>query len=143
LLLGLREDRRARGIGWVVILWGHMPVGRGPAGPRCPNDYRLDEKVGRSPNIHPIVDMAQTFKKYLLPERTGFHCLTIYDLPKSRPQFGQILVRVKAVSLNWRDCAIAKGIYAFPGESCNVPCSDGAGNYNPFLRSIVLSSINS
>lgn len=71
--------------------------------------------------------MTDTFRKYHLPERTGFHCLRIHDEPKVRPQFGQILIKVKAVSLNWRDCAIAKGIYAFPGESCNVPGSDGAG----------------
>ncbi|KAJ6149496.1 hypothetical protein N7471_000695 [Penicillium samsonianum] len=71
--------------------------------------------------------MADTFKKYILPERKGFHCLTLHDVPKPRPQYGQILIRIKAVSLNWRDCAIAKGIYAYPGKSCDVPGSDGAG----------------
>lgn len=83
--------------------------------------------------------MADTFKKYILPERKGFHCLTLHDVPKSRPQNGQILIRIKAVSLNWRDCAIAKGIYAYPGKSCDVPGSDGAGTVH-INRAIHLNS---
>ncbi|KAL4995720.1 hypothetical protein BDV10DRAFT_173958 [Aspergillus recurvatus] len=71
--------------------------------------------------------MTDTYRKYVLPERTGFHCLTIRDMPKPRPKHGHVLVRVKAVSLNWRDCAIAKGLYPYPGRSCDFPCTDGAG----------------
>ncbi|KAE8152362.1 fungal-specific transcription factor domain-containing protein [Aspergillus avenaceus] len=68
-----------------------------------------------------------TFKQYYLPSRTGFSNLTIQEVPKPRPQHGQILVRIKAVSLNWRDGAVATGTYPFPGPEALVPCSDGAG----------------
>ncbi|KAL5044652.1 hypothetical protein BDW71DRAFT_215522 [Aspergillus fruticulosus] len=71
--------------------------------------------------------MTDAYRKYILPERNDFHCLAIRDMPKPRPTHGHILVRVKAVSLNWRDCAIAKGIYPYPGGSCDFPCTDGAG----------------
>ncbi|KAL5615978.1 hypothetical protein FOBRF1_004726 [Fusarium oxysporum] len=40
---------------------------------------------------------------------------------------GQILVRIKAVSLNWRDGIVAIGTYPFPGPDALVPGSDGAG----------------
>ncbi|KAL5618080.1 hypothetical protein FOVSG1_000302 [Fusarium oxysporum f. sp. vasinfectum] len=43
------------------------------------------------------------------------------------PQLGQILVRIKAVSLNWRDGIVAIGTYPFPGPDALVPGSDGAG----------------
>lgn len=79
--------------------------------------------------------MLDTFKKYLLPERNGFHCLAVHNVPKSLPPYGHILIRVKAASLNWRDLAIAKGIYAFPGTSCDVPGSDGAGRFHLYTLS--------
>ncbi|OQD99132.1 hypothetical protein PENSOL_c007G10653 [Penicillium solitum] len=72
--------------------------------------------------------MAQsTFKQYFLPDKTGFDSLVIRDVPKTAPKYGQILVRIKAVSLNWRDGIIAMGTYHFPGPDALVPGSDGAG----------------
>ncbi|RMJ14436.1 hypothetical protein CDV36_005871 [Fusarium kuroshium] len=68
-----------------------------------------------------------TFKQYWLPEKKGFDCLTLRDVPKEPPKFGQILVRIKAVSLNWRDGILAIGTYPFPGPDAVVPGSDGAG----------------
>ncbi|CAI7568293.1 unnamed protein product [Penicillium palitans] len=72
--------------------------------------------------------MAQsTFKQYFLPDKTGFNSLVLRDVPKTSPKYGQILVRIKAVSLNWRDGIIAMGTYPFPGPDALVPGSDGAG----------------
>ncbi|KAI9929373.1 hypothetical protein ASPWEDRAFT_112064 [Aspergillus wentii DTO 134E9] len=68
-----------------------------------------------------------TFKQYFLPEKNGFDCLTLRDVPKEPPKFGQILVKIKAVSLNWRDGILAMGTYPFPGPDALVPGSDGAG----------------
>ncbi|KAL4794345.1 hypothetical protein BDV19DRAFT_399492 [Aspergillus venezuelensis] len=68
-----------------------------------------------------------TFKQYYLPEKTGFDSLTLREVPKITPKLGQILVRIKAVSLNWRDGIIALGTYPFPGPDALVPGSDGAG----------------
>jgi len=73
-----------------------------------------------------------TFKQYYLPEKKGFDCLTLRDVPKTAPKFGQILVRIKAVSLNWRDGILAIGTYPFPGPDALVPGSDGAG-VSPYL----------
>ncbi|RDW72767.1 zinc-dependent alcohol dehydrogenase family protein [Aspergillus mulundensis] len=68
-----------------------------------------------------------TFKQYYLPEKKGFDSLVLREVPKTSPKFGQILVRIKAVSLNWRDGIIAIGTYPFPGPDALVPGSDGAG----------------
>ncbi|CAI7602809.1 unnamed protein product [Penicillium viridicatum] len=66
--------------------------------------------------------MAQsTFKQYFLPDKTGFNSLVLRDVPKTPPKYGQILVRIKAVSLNWRDGIIAMGTYPFPGPDALVP----------------------
>ncbi|KAE8361116.1 hypothetical protein BDV27DRAFT_148090 [Aspergillus caelatus] len=68
-----------------------------------------------------------TFKQYYLPQKEGFDSLTLREVPKAPPKYGQILVRIKAVSLNWRDAIIAIGTYPFPGPDALVPGSDGAG----------------
>lgn len=69
----------------------------------------------------------KTFRQYWLPEKKGFSSLVLRDVPFEPPKFGQVLVRIKAVSLNWRDCILAKGTYPFPGPDAVVPGSDGAG----------------
>ncbi|KAF5862424.1 hypothetical protein ETB97_011698 [Aspergillus alliaceus] len=68
-----------------------------------------------------------TFKQYFLPEKNGFDSLMLRDVLKVSPKKGEILVRIKAVSLNWRDGIIAEGTYPFPGPDALVPGSDGAG----------------
>ena len=45
--------------------------------------------------------------------------------PAPRP--GEVLVRVRAVSLNYRDLMIARGQYMRPLKEGIIPCSDGAG----------------
>lgn len=70
---------------------------------------------------------STTFKQYWLPEKKGFDSLQLRSVPKELPQLGQILVRIKAVSLNWRDGIVAIGTYPFPGPDALVPGSDGAG----------------
>ncbi|KAF5563842.1 alcohol dehydrogenase [Fusarium napiforme] len=70
---------------------------------------------------------STTFKQYWLPEKKGFDSLQLRTVPKESPQLGQILVRIRAVSLNWRDGIVAIGTYPFPGPDALVPGSDGAG----------------
>ena len=65
---------------------------------------------------------------YRLPKQTGFDDLTLThaDLPVCGR--GQVLVRMRAASLNFRDLAVATGKYmmsALPPDL--VPLSDGAG----------------
>ena len=47
------------------------------------------------------------------------------DIPS--PGAGEVLVRVRASSLNFRDLAIVNGWYPFPVEPGRVPLSDASG----------------
>ncbi|MFB1481442.1 NAD(P)-dependent alcohol dehydrogenase [Corallococcus sp. RDP092CA] len=63
---------------------------------------------------------------YALQTPTGSSSWTLAELPQPQPGPGQALVRIHAVSLNYRDLIIARGTY--PGLKLPlIPCSDGAG----------------
>src|SRR6202012_5599820 len=49
------------------------------------------------------------------------------NIPVPEPTGRQCLLRIEAVSLNYRDIAIATGRYPLPLKGTFVPCSDGAG----------------
>lgn len=53
--------------------------------------------------------------------------LTLSTLPESVPGPGQITVAIKAVSLNFRDLLVAKGLYSRKLPLPLTICSDGAG----------------
>jgi len=57
----------------------------------------------------------------------GVDSLDFAERPIPEPRAGEVLVRVRAISFNYRDLLMVKGIYnpklAFP----RIPCSDGAG----------------
>jgi NADPH:quinone reductase-like Zn-dependent oxidoreductase len=57
----------------------------------------------------------------------GLDSLKIEDRPAPVPGAGQVLVGVKAVSLNYRDLLVAKGQYNPKMPLPRVPCSDCAG----------------
>lgn len=57
----------------------------------------------------------------------GLEHLTVADRPEPTPGPGQVLVAVKAVSLNYRDLLVAKGQYNPRMPLPRVPCSDAAG----------------
>ncbi|MET0273434.1 MAG: NAD(P)-dependent alcohol dehydrogenase [Phenylobacterium sp.] len=53
--------------------------------------------------------------------------LTLVERPAPEPGPGQVVVEIAAVSLNYRDLAIARGVYA-PGQPLPlIPASDAAG----------------
>lgn len=65
-------------------------------------------------------------KAYQIQTAAGIDGLTIIDLPTPKPNIGQVLVRVRATSLNYRDTAVVSGMY--PGQTLPmIPLSDGAG----------------
>jgi NADPH:quinone reductase-like Zn-dependent oxidoreductase len=65
-------------------------------------------------------------KAYQIQNTSGIDALKLVELPEPQPGFGQILVKVRATSLNYRDTAVIAG--AYPGQKLPViPLSDGAG----------------
>ena len=65
---------------------------------------------------------------YRLPQTTGIDDLTRGEAATPRPGRGQVLVRMRAASLNFRDLAVATGKYMMSRLPPDlVPLSDGAG----------------
>jgi NADPH:quinone reductase-like Zn-dependent oxidoreductase len=64
---------------------------------------------------------------YQLPKAAGIDALAKVDLPAPKPGPRQVLVKVAACSLNFRDLAIVLGTYRMPVKPNLVPLSDGAG----------------
>ncbi len=57
----------------------------------------------------------------------GLDHLTLVDRPEPTPGPGQVLVRVRAVALNYRDLLVSRGQYNPKMPLPRVPCSDCAG----------------
>jgi len=57
----------------------------------------------------------------------GIENLRLLDRPEPTPGPGEVKIRVEAVSLNFRDLSVVKGINLPNLELPRVPCSDGAG----------------
>jgi NADPH:quinone reductase-like Zn-dependent oxidoreductase len=64
---------------------------------------------------------------YRLYESTGLGALKLEDAPTPKPGPGEVLVRMRAASLNYRDLMIARGQYPPIFQLPLVPLSDGAG----------------
>ena len=57
----------------------------------------------------------------------GLDSLEFVEKPTPDPGPGEVLVRVCAVSLNYRDLLVIKGKYNPRMKLPRIPCSDGAG----------------
>ena len=57
----------------------------------------------------------------------GFDELKLAERPDPKAGFGQVVVKVRAVSLNFRDLMVVKGQYNPKLKAPMVPCSDAAG----------------
>jgi NADPH:quinone reductase-like Zn-dependent oxidoreductase len=71
-----------------------------------------------------ILDPA---RDYLAPN--ALNNLTLETIPRPIPGPGSVLVRIRAVTLNFRDILIAAGspLYPIPAIDGIIPCADGAG----------------
>lgn len=84
------------------------------------------------PALHTAKKKMAPFRQWQLPvrkDRKGIGSLQLVTLDETpQPEAGQVLVKVKAVSLNYRDLAIVQGTYPrLVAEGKLVPVSDGAG----------------
>jgi NADPH:quinone reductase-like Zn-dependent oxidoreductase len=66
-------------------------------------------------------------KAYEIRDSFGIDNLKLSDRPDPTPGHGQIVVRVKAVSLNYRDLMTVKHGGTLGTKIPRIPCSDGAG----------------
>lgn len=66
-------------------------------------------------------------KLYAIADGFGLENLRVLERPRPEPGPGQVLVRVGAVSLNYRDLLVVKGAYNPRMPLPRVPCSDAAG----------------
>ena len=67
-------------------------------------------------------------RAYQLPKGgAGIDALTKVERPQPKPAYRQVLIKVAACSLNFRDLGIVRGTYRMPVRENIVPLSDGAG----------------
>jgi NADPH:quinone reductase-like Zn-dependent oxidoreductase len=66
-------------------------------------------------------------RAYQILPGDGIDGLQCVDFPERELGTGEVRVRVRAVSLNYRDLMVASGNYLVNVDNPIVPCSDGAG----------------
>lgn len=66
-------------------------------------------------------------KVYEIQNFFGLDSLNIAERPDPSPSYGQVLIKVRAVSLNYRDLMVVKGLYNPNIPLPLIPFSDGAG----------------
>src|SRR5437762_5884439 len=57
----------------------------------------------------------------------GVDFLEFAERPDPEPGPGQVLVKIHAISFNYRDLMMVKGLYNPKLKLPRIPCSDGAG----------------
>jgi NADPH:quinone reductase-like Zn-dependent oxidoreductase len=67
-------------------------------------------------------------RAYQILPGAGIDGLQCVDFPERELGTGEVRVRVRAVSLNYRDLMVASGNYLVNVDDPIVPCSDGAGD---------------
>ena len=66
-------------------------------------------------------------KAFQIQSAGGIDALQSIDVPPPQPGAGEVLVRMRAASLNFRDLIITRGGYARNDRCPVIPLSDGAG----------------
>lgn len=66
-------------------------------------------------------------RAYRFDDLKSLDDLAIHDESMPEPQRGEVLVKIHAVSLNYRDLSVVLGNYVWAAKAGLVPCSDAAG----------------
>ena len=73
-------------------------------------------------------ETRKPMRAYQLPKGgAGIESVVQVERPDPKPGHRQVLVKVKACSLNFRDLGIVRGSYRMPVRENVIPLSDGAG----------------
>jgi NADPH:quinone reductase-like Zn-dependent oxidoreductase len=71
---------------------------------------------------------SETMRAYEIGATDGLDSWRVTERPKPTAKHGQVLIRVRAVSLNYRDILLVTGRYGFSSPAPDlIPVSDGAG----------------
>src|ERR1700726_38302 len=75
-----------------------------------------------------IAVKSNLMRVYELQQPNGLDSWSLAKRPIPKPKRGRVLVKIRAVSLNYRDILIATGRYgSAPLPAALIPLSDGAG----------------
>ncbi len=66
-------------------------------------------------------------KALVIDGQFGLDHLKLVERPEPEPRFGDVVIRTRAVSLNYRDTQMVAGTYPFKFPPPLVPTSDGVG----------------
>ena len=66
-------------------------------------------------------------KVYEIRDGFGLDALRLAERPEPKPGPGEVLLRLRACSLNYRDLLVVKGVYNPKLNLPRVPCSDAVG----------------
>ncbi|KAB8317467.1 NAD(P)-dependent alcohol dehydrogenase [Tolypothrix campylonemoides VB511288] len=66
-------------------------------------------------------------KVWEVQSKEGLDALTLVERPEPQPKAGQVLLKMRAASLNYRDLLTVKGAYGSKQKLPFVPFSDGVG----------------
>src|SRR5579859_3549332 len=81
----------------------------------------------RTGNREAMISSGSTIRAYQLEKLGSLDGLVLAERDLPTPGAGEVLVRVRASSLNFRDMMILNGTYPAPIPLGRVPLSDGAG----------------
>lgn len=66
-------------------------------------------------------------KVYEIRDGFGLDALRLAERPQPEPRRGEVLLKIRACSLNYRDLLVVKGVYNPKMNLPRVPCSDAVG----------------
>src|SRR5262249_36802511 len=72
-------------------------------------------------------EQGPVMKVYEIQGGFGFEALRLAERPTPTPGPGEVLLKLKAVSLNYRDLLVVKGLYNPKMPLPRIPVSDGVG----------------
>ena len=66
-------------------------------------------------------------KAFEIQNKFGLDSLTLTERPEPKPSYGQVLIKLRSLSLNYRDLMVVKGLYNPKLPLPLIPFSDGVG----------------